>query len=331
LADLKVLVTGGAGFIGSHLVRLLLGTRPEMHVVNLDLLTYAGEVGNLGRAFDHPRHTFVQGDIRDASLMRKLMRDVDGVLNLAAETHVDRSIRSPEPFVETNVVGTRVLLDAALEADVGRFVQVSTDEVYGQLAPDDPEEGAKGPQARFSEDAPLRPRSPYSASKAAADLLALSYHHTFGMDVVIPRGANNYGPNQHREKLIPLLATAALNDSPLPLYGDGLHVRDWIYVGDFCRGILAAFDQGRPGGIYNFGGGEERTNLEVARAILEILGKPAGLIRFVSDRPGHDRRYAMDSTRALEELGWRPQGVFGEELARTVDWYRRRAGAEASP
>ncbi|TFH66737.1 MAG: dTDP-glucose 4,6-dehydratase [Gemmatimonadales bacterium] len=322
---MRLLVTGGAGSIGSTLIRFLLRERPQAEILNLDLLTYAGDLSNLEGVEGDPRHTFVHGDICDGALVRELMEGVDAVLNLAAESHVDRSIQRPAPFVQTNVVGTRVLLDAAGAAGVPRFVQVSTDEVYGDLPWANPE--ADHPhRSTFSESTPLQPRSPYSASKAAADLLVLSYHNTYGMDVVIPRGSNNYGPHQHREKLIPLMATRAMGGEPLPVFGDGLHVRDWMFVEDFCSGIVATLERGRSGEIYNFGGGTERTNLQVVRAILRALGLAESLITFVPDRPGHDRRYAMDCSKARRELDWEARADFEGELVRTVEWYRKHAG-----
>jgi dTDP-glucose 4,6-dehydratase len=320
---LRLLVTGGAGFIGSNLVRVLLQERPDVEVVNLDLLTYAGNLANLADLEDHPRHRFVQGDICDGPLVASLLDGVDAVLNLAAESHVDRSIQQPAPFVQTNVVGTRVLLDASLAAGVSRFVQISTDEVYGELPWADPE--AMDPtRSRFTETFPLGPRSPYAASKAAGDLLALSYRTTYGLDLVIARSSNNYGPRQHPEKLIPLMAIQAMKGESLPVYGDGLHIRDWIYVDDFCAGILATLEEGRSGEVYNFGGDAERTNLQVVRAILKTLGRSEDLITFVPDRPGHDRRYAMDASKASRELGWVPKADFETKLATTVEWYRRR-------
>lgn len=325
---MKLLVTGGAGFIGSNLVGYLLTERPDFRIVNLDLLTYAGNPANLEVVQGEARHAFVQGDICDGPLVRSLMEGQDAVLHLAAESHVDRSIQEAAPFIRTNVLGTQVLLDAAVEAGIRRFVQVSTDEVYGELPWLDPEspEGTDPGRPRFTEATPLAPRSPYSASKAAGDLLALAYHHTHGLDVVVVRGSNNYGPRQYPEKLVPLMTTYALQDRPLPVYGDGLHVRDWMYVGDFCRGILAALERGRPGEVYNFGGGSERTNLQVVRAILQALGKPLASITFVDDRPGHDRRYAVDFSKAERELGWYPSAVFEEELPRTVAWYVENRG-----
>ena len=327
---MKLLVTGGAGFIGSNLVRYLLRTHEDVEIINLDLLTYAGNLENLADVEEDTRYRFVHGDVCDADVVAELVTDVDAVLNLAAESHVDRSIVSDAPFVRTNVTGTYVLLSAALEAGVGRFLQVSTDEVYGELPWRDPADG--DPDApRFTEETPLAPRSPYSATKAAADLLVMSYHTTHGMDVVITRCSNNYGPYQHPEKLIPLMITSAIDDEPLPVYGDGLNVRDWIHVEDHCRGLDAALRQGRAGEVYNFGGDAERTNLEVVRALLAALDKSEDLISFVEDRAGHDRRYAIDSSKAQRELGWTPTIGFEEGLAETVAWYRDRAENGKSP
>jgi dTDP-glucose 4,6-dehydratase len=331
---MRVLVTGGAGFIGSNFVRHLLSERTEVEVVNLDKLTYAGTLANLEDVEDGRRHTFVHADICDAEAVDEVMEGTDLIFNLAAESHVDRSIEADTPFVRTNVVGTAVLLSAALRHGVRRFVQVSTDEVYGELPWRDPAESASrtdaepaggrdtaDPAPRFTEDTPLQPRSPYSATKAAADHLVQSYHTTHGLDVVITRCSNNYGPYQYPEKLIPLMITRALADEPLPVYGDGLHVRDWIHVSDHCAGLLAAAERGRPGRVYNFGGDAERTNISVVRTLLGILGKPESLMQHVTDRPGHDRRYAIDFSRAETELGWRPTHDFEEGLADTVQWY----------
>ncbi|RMH13984.1 MAG: dTDP-glucose 4,6-dehydratase [Gemmatimonadetes bacterium] len=318
---MKLLVTGGAGFIGSNLVRWLLRERDDAEVVNLDALTYAGNLDNLRDVEDHPRYRFVHGDICDAGLVRELVADADAVIHAAAESHVDRSIASDAPFVRTNVVGTHVLLSAALEAGLERFVLVSTDEVYGELPWVEPGSAEHAAAPRFTEDTPLQPRSPYSATKAAADLLARAYHETHGLDVVVTRCSNNYGPYQFPEKLIPLMITRALADEPLPVYGDGLNVRDWIHVEDHCRGIDAALRRGAAGRVYNFGGDAERTNLQVVRAILAALGKPESLIEFVTDRPGHDRRYAIDASRAAAELDWSPQVGFEEGLNETVRWY----------
>ena len=313
-----VLVTGGAGFIGSNLVRLLRRERPDWTVVNLDKLTYAGNAESLADLRGDAKHVFVRGDILNAELVDRLMSDrkVDVVLNLAAESHVDRSILGPAVFVETNVSGTQVLLEAARQAKVKRFVQVSTDEVYGSL----------GTTGKFSESSPLRPSSPYSASKAAADLLALAYGRTFGMDVVVTRCSNNYGPYQFPEKLIPLMIANALEGRRLPVYGDGLQVRDWIHVDDHCRALLAAAERGRGGEVYNIGGDNEWPNLQIVGRLLEILGKPRELIEHVKDRPGHDRRYAIDAERARAELGWAPRVSFAQGLKDTVEWYVQNRG-----
>jgi dTDP-glucose 4,6-dehydratase len=320
----KILVAGGAGFIGSNLVRFLLSRRTDLELVNLDLLTYAGNLENLEDVANDPRYRFVQGDIADAGLVQGLMEGADAVVNLAAESHVDRSVVAAAPFVRTNVTGTFVLLEAALEAGVGRFVQVSTDEVYGELPWRDPKSPGSGP--RFTEATPLSPRSPYSATKAAADLLALSYHTTHGLDVVVTRCSNNYGPYQFPEKLIPLMVTNALEGLPLPVYGDGLNVRDWIHVEDHCRGLDLALRRGRSGRIYNFGGDAERTNLQVVHEIVDAIGADPELVTFVEDRPGHDRRYAIEFDRARDELGWEPQSGFEEGLRQTVAWYRDHQG-----
>jgi dTDP-glucose 4,6-dehydratase len=317
---MRMLVTGGAGFIGSNFVRHVLAERLEAEVVNLDKLTYAGNLANLEDVAGDPRYTFVEGDICDADLVEEVMAGADVVYHLAAESHVDRSIEADSPFVRTNVTGTAVLLSAALRAGVRRFVQVSTDEVYGELPWRDPADGAAD-APRFTEATPLAPRSPYSATKAAGDHLALAYHTTHDMDVVVTRCSNNYGPYQHPEKLIPLMITRALAGQPLPVYGDGLHVRDWIHVSDHCSGLLAAGERGASGRVYNLGGNAERTNLSVVRSLLEMLGRPESLIEYVKDRAGHDRRYAIDHTRASDELGWRPARTFEDALADTVQWY----------
>jgi dTDP-glucose 4,6-dehydratase len=314
----RILVTGGCGFIGANFIRLELEAYPDLEITNLDALTYAGNPDNLAGLDDEPRYRFVQGDIADRPLVMELVAEgFDAVVNFAAESHVDRSIDDVTPFLRTNVVGTQCLLDAARAADTPRYVQVSTDEVYGTLRPNDPP---------FTEKTPLAPNSPYAASKAGADLLVRAAHHTHGMDTVITRCSNNYGPYQFPEKLIPLFITNALADIPLPVYGDGRQVRDWIHVTDHCRGIDAVLRRGRPGVVYNFGGRSERFNLDVTRAVLKLTGKPESLIRHVTDRLGHDRRYAVDCSRAEAELGWRPIVVFEEGLAATVDWYRTHSG-----
>ena len=315
---MNVLVTGGAGFIGSNLVRLLRRERPDWTVVNLDKLTYAGNAESLADLRDDPKHVFVRGDIADAELVASLLREhaIDAVFNLAAESHVDRSILGPGIFVETNVAGTQVMLDCARAGHVKRFVQISTDEVYGSL-------GATG---RFTETSPLQPSSPYSASKAAADLLVLAYGHTYGMDVVVTRCSNNYGPYQFPEKLIPLMIANALEDKKLPVYGDGQQVRDWIHVEDHNRALLAALEKGKAGEVYNLGSDNEWPNLQIVGRLLEILGKGRDLIAHVQDRPGHDRRYAIDAAKAQRELGWSPRIAFADGLASTVDWYLKNRG-----
>jgi dTDP-glucose 4,6-dehydratase len=313
--SMNILVTGGSGFIGSNFIRFVLTSESEVTALNLDALTYAGAsetTQDLASDFKS-RYRFVQGDIADSKSLERLFQTetFDGILNFAAESHVDRSITDPGAFVRTNVVGTSVLLEAARKYRVPRFLQVSTDEVYGSL----------GPKGKFTEKTPLDPNSPYSASKAGADHLVLATHRTFGQNIVITRCSNNYGPYQHPEKLIPLMIIKALHDQPLPVYGDGLNIRDWIHVTDHCRGIWTVFRQGQPGEVYNLGGNSEKTNLDVVREILDALGKPHSLISFVKDRPGHDRRYAIDHGRAAE-LNWVPKKDFGGGLAETVRWYQ---------
>jgi dTDP-glucose 4,6-dehydratase len=315
---MRILVTGGMGFIGSNFIRLLLAERPGLDVLNLDLLTYAGNPENLADVIGAPeregRYRFVHGDIADVERVNATFEEdrFDAVVHFAAESHVDRSIQSAGPFVRTNVVGTQVLLDAARAHWVERFVHVSTDEVYGELEADDPP---------FSETTPIRPSSPYSASKAASDHLVLAYHRTYAMDVVVTRCSNNYGPYQFPEKLIPLMITYALAGRDLPVYGRGENVRDWIHVEDHCRGILAGLERGAAGETYNFGGDSERRNIDVVRRIVELLSVPEDRIRFVTDRPGHDHRYAIDFSKAERELKWQPTRGFEDGLAETVDWY----------
>jgi len=310
---MKILVTGGAGFIGSAFVRLLLA-ETDASVVNLDKLTYAGNLENLAQVETCPRYRFVHGDICDENLVGPLFaaEAPDAVVHFAAESHVDRSILSPEPVIHTNLRGTFTLLEAARRARTGRFVHVSTDEVYGSL--DAPTEA--------DENCPLNPSSPYSASKAGSDLLARSYFVTYRQPVLITRASNNYGPFQFPEKLIPLMIANAFEDKPLPVYGDGMQVRDWLYVEDHCRAILAVLKQGREGEIYNIGGNRSLPNLEVVRKILSLTGKPDTLIRYVTDRPGHDRRYALSSAKLSRETGWTPQRDFEQGLAETIEWYR---------
>lgn len=310
----RILVTGGCGFIGSVFVHQELANNPELSIVNLDKLTYAGNPENLADLQDNPRYGFVQGDIADRQAVDALLasQKFDAVVNFAAESHVDRSILDSGPFVQTNIVGTQVLLDACRAAGIPRYLQVSTDEVYGSL----------GPTGLFTEETPLAPNSPYSASKAAADMLVRSYHHSFGFPAIITRCSNNYGPFQFPEKLIPLFVTNALDDKPLPIYGKGTNVRDWIHVSDHCSGISAALRGGREGEVYNFGGHTEKTNLEITHLILELLGKSPDLIRYVADRPGHDLRYAIDSTKSEQELSWMPRVEFAQGLRDTIEWYR---------
>jgi dTDP-glucose 4,6-dehydratase len=308
----KVLVTGGAGFIGSNFVRRAIAMRPDWHVTTLDKLTYAGRLENLKEVFDHPRHTFVQGDIIDSAVSGPLVAESEIVVHFAAETHVDRSILSAGEFITTDVYGTFVLLEAARNAPrLRRFVQISTDEVYGSIA-----EGA----SRETDE--LKPRNPYSASKAGADRLAYSFWATYGVPVVIVRASNNYGPYQFPEKVIPLFITNAVDDRPLPLYGDGLNVRDWLHVADHCRALDVVLERGQNGHVYNVGGGNEIANIDLTRRILQMLAKPDSLIQPITDRPGHDRRYALDSTK-LRALGWRPEIPFDEGLLATVEWYRQ--------
>jgi dTDP-glucose 4,6-dehydratase len=309
----KILLTGCAGFIGSNFLRWLLETNKTIEVVHVDLLTYAGNLENIKDALTNPRHKFVKGDIRDAALMEQLATDVDTIINFAAESHVDRSIDGPRAFVETNIGGTFNLLEAARKrGGQVRFVQISTDEVYGSLPND---------ETKFTEETPLAPNSPYSASKASSDMLVRSYHHTFGLDTVTTRCSNNYGPFQFPEKLIPLMIQNALNDKQLPVYGDGLNVRDWIHVSDHSAGVWAATLKGKTGDVYNLGSDNEWTNIEIVKQLLKILAKPDSLIKYVKDRPGHDRRYAIDARKSHDELGWAPKVAFAQGLQATVEWY----------
>ena len=311
---MKVLVTGGAGFIGSAFVRMLI-RETDWSVVNLDKLTYAGNLENLAPIDANPRYRFTHGDICDARLVDDLVAQEkpDSIVHFAAESHVDRSILSPEPVIQTNLRGTFCLLEATRRFSVSRFVHVSTDEVYGSLAP----------PLEATEEFPLNPSSPYSASKAGSDLLARSYFVTFRVPVLITRASNNYGPYQFPEKLIPLMIANALQDRSLPVYGDGMQVRDWLYVDDHCRGILSALRSGREGEIYNIGGNRSLPNLEVVRQILMLTGKSEKLIEYVKDRPGHDRRYALSSDKLIRQTGWKPLMDFETGLAATIDWYRQ--------
>jgi len=314
----RLLVTGGAGFIGSNFVRYFLEQHPGGSVVNLDALTYAGNLENLAAVEEDPGYAFVKGSVCDRLLLEELFSEhrFDRVVNFAAESHVDRSILGPAVFVETNVKGTQTLLEVARQHGTERFVHISTDEVYGDL----------GPTGRFTEETPLAPNSPYSASKAAADLFCRSYFKTFGFPVIITRCSNNYGPFQFPEKLIPLMIHNALHDERLPVYGDGTNVRDWIHVLDHCRAIDVTLRNGRPGEAYNIGGNSERRNIEIVRQILRALDKPDDLIEFVTDRPGHDKRYAMDASKIKRELGWEPSYTFEDGLRQTIDWYRQNRG-----
>jgi dTDP-glucose 4,6-dehydratase len=310
----NVLITGGAGFIGSNFVRYFLENHPEVTVINYDKLTYAGNPENITDVMENPRHRFVKADICDSTRVTEILRahNVDSIVHFAAESHVDRSIMGSAVFVETNVVGTHVLLEAARDAGIERFVHVSTDEVYGSL----------GTTGKFTESTPLHPSSPYAASKASSDLLALAYHQTYGLPVIVTRCSNNYGPYQFPEKLIPLMIINAINEKPLPVYGDGLNVRDWLHVEDHSRAIDTVLQMGQPGDVYNIGGSNEWKNIDIVKLILRETGKPESLISFVKDRKGHDRRYAIDATRIMNELGWKPGRRFEEGLRDTVQWYR---------
>lgn len=309
---MKLLVTGGLGFIGSNFIRLVLARKPDWSVVNLDLVTYAGNPANLRDLDSDPRYCFVRGDIAEPEDVARALEGCDAVVNFAAESHVDRSILSAAPFVRTNITGTLVLLEEVRRRG-RRLLHVSTDEVYGTLSPSDPP---------FTESTPLDPTSPYAASKAAADLLVMSFVKTHGVDAVITRCCNNYGPYQFPEKLIPLMITNAIEGKRLPVYGDGRQVRDWIHVEDHAAGVLAALERGKPGRVYNFGARAERFNLDVVRRIVELVGADASLIEHVKDRPAHDRRYSIDPSLAERELGWAPERSFEDGLAQTVAWFR---------
>ena len=313
---MKVLVTGGAGFIGGNFVHHMVNKYPDYQIVNLDLLTYAGNLETLKPVEDKPNYKFVKGDIADEAFIMDLFEKekFDVVVNFAAESHVDRSIEDPGIFVQTNVMGTRVLLDASRKFGVKRYHQVSTDEVYGDLPLDRPD-------LFFTENTPIHTSSPYSASKASADLFVLAYHRTFGTPVTVSRCSNNYGPYHFPEKLIPLMISRALADEELPVYGNGENVRDWLHVSDHCEAIDLIIHKGRVGEVYNVGGHNERTTLEVVKTILRALTKPESLIRFVTDRPGHDRRYAIDPTKLETELGWKPKYTFDTGIEQTIDWY----------
>ncbi len=308
---MKLLVTGGAGFIGSCFVRHILNKYPDYRVINLDALTYAGNIENLDDVKDNPNYKFIHGNICDKQLVRELVNEVDAVINFAAESHVDRSITGPEIFVQTNVAGTLNLLQASKEANIERFLQVSTDEVYGTL----------GKDGYFYETTPLAPNSPYSASKAGADLLVRAYFETYKMPVLNTRCSNNYGPYQYPEKLIPFFISKLLKNEKVPVYGDGLNVRDWLYVYDHCSAIDVVLHKGRVGEVYNIGGHNEKTNLEITKIILNAMGKDESSIEYVQDRLGHDRRYAIDNRKIQTELGWQPSLTFEQGIKLTIDWY----------
>ncbi len=310
---MKLLVTGGAGFIGSNFIRHLLARRPDVEIVNFDKLTYAGNLENLAEVASHGQYHFVCGDVADARAVKEVLaEDFDALINFAAETHVDRSIEDALPFLRSNIMGTQVLLKYAKEYRVPRFVQISTDEVYGSAEPGQ----------RFREDEALNPGSPYAASKAAADHLIRAYANTYRLPAIILRCTNNYGPYQFPEKLFPLAIANALEDKPIPVYGDGLHERDWLYVEDCCRAIEGVLDRGSPGEIYNVSSGVAQPNLKVVEMVLKLLSKPSSLIRHVEDRPGHDRRYSLDSKKIRSTIGWEPQVIFEEGVRRTIEWYR---------
>ena len=313
---MKIIVTGGAGFIGGNFVHYMVNKYPEDMIINLDLLTYAGNLETLKPVENAPNYKFVKGDIADRAFIFKLFEEEkpDVVINFAAESHVDRSITDPESFVRTNVMGTTTLLDACRKYGIKRYHQVSTDEVYGDLPLDRPD-------LFFTEETPLHTSSPYSSSKASADLFVLAYHRTYGLPVTVSRCSNNYGPYHFPEKLIPLIISRALNDEELPVYGKGENVRDWLYVTDHCKAIDLVVRKGKVGEVYNIGGHNERTNLEVVKTILKALNKPESLIKFVTDRPGHDRRYAIDPTKIETELGWKPEYTFDTGIVKTIEWY----------
>lgn len=308
---MKLLITGSAGFIGSNFVHHILNEHPNWGIINLDKLTYAGNLENLKDIENDPRYHFVKGDIADRELVNNLLQDgIDAIVNFAAESHVDRSILDASPFIETNIKGTQVLLEGARQYKIERFIQVSTDEVYGSIQ-----------EGKFSEKSPLSPNSPYAASKAAADLLCQAYWKTYHLPVIITRCSNNLGPFQFPEKLVPLAITNALENKPIPIYGDGLNVRDWIYVADHCRALDFVLQKGKPGEVYNIAANQEKTNLELIHQLLDIMDKPQSLITFVADRPGHDRRYALDATKITRELSWAPTYSFEEALTVTINWY----------
>jgi len=310
---MRLLVTGGAGFIGSHFIRHLLSTYPDYEVTNLDNLTYAGNPDNVSDIADNPKYSFLQGDIADKKLVDELAGKADAIINFAAETHVDNSINDPTPFLTTNVIGTQVLIEAALKHKHARYIQISTDEVYGDI-----EEG------QFSENSPLKPSSPYSASKAAGDLLCLAAHRTYGLPVLISRCSNNYGPNQYPEKIVPFFIQKLLKGEKVPVYGDGSNIRDWLHVTDHCRAVDLVLHQGKVGEVYNVGANNEHSNIEITKKMLGILGLPEDQFAFVKDRPGHDIRYAIDAVKIRNELGWKPTVDFESGFRETVEWYKKQ-------
>lgn len=309
----KILVTGGAGFIGSNFILYVLKNFKDIEIINYDCLTYAGNLENLKEIESYKNYHFVKGDIKNSEMFEYVLQsfDIDGIINFAAESHVDRSIDNSRPFIETNIGGTLNILEAVRKFDIKNFLQVSTDEVYGSL----------GDTGLFTESTPITPNSPYSASKASADQLCLAFHHTYGINVKITRCSNNYGPMQFPEKLIPLMINNALENKDLPVYGDGLNVRDWLYVDDHCSAIWTVYQNGKTGECYNIGGNNEKTNISLVKEILRQLDKPESLIKYVKDRPGHDKRYAIDNSKISSELGWEPKYTFEQGLKMTIDWY----------
>ena len=307
----KILVTGGAGFIGSNFIRYMVDKYPDYDFVNLDLLTYCGNLENLEGIEDKNNYTFIKGDIGDSELVDSIVKDVNYIVHFAAESHVDRSIEDPQIFIKSNILGTQVLLDAAKKYDIKKYLQVSTDEVYGTL----------GKTGYFTEETPLQPNSPYSASKAGADLMVRAYHETFGLPINITRCSNNYGPYQFPEKLIPLMISNALEDKSLPIYGDGMNIRDWLHVYDHCTAIDLVLHKGEIGEVYNVGGHNEKPNIDIVKLILSSLDKPESLIKYVDDRLGHDKRYAIDSSKIQEKLGWKPKYTFETGIVETIQWY----------
>ena len=309
----KILVTGGAGFIGSNFIKYLLKETKDVKIINYDCLTYAGNLENLKEIENNPNYKFVKGNIKNSEMLEYVLTEfeIDGIINFAAESHVDRSIDNSRPFIETNIGGTLNILEAIKKLKIKNFVQVSTDEVYGSL----------GETGLFTESTPLSPNSPYSASKASADQLCLAFNHTFGIDVKITRCSNNYGPMQFPEKLIPLMINNALEDKNLPVYGDGMNIRDWLYVDDHCSAIWTVYKKGKSGEVYNVGGNNEKANIEIVKEILKQVNKPDTLIKYVKDRPGHDKRYAIDNSKITRELGWEPKIDFENGLKMTIQWY----------